>query len=62
MDFADFVNRWVDLLLDEDPLLRGFSQLAPEVQARERGFLRNSVKGFAGYLAGLKEIPISNFE
>ena len=52
MDSADFVNRWVDLLLEEDPLLRGFSQLAPEAQVRERGFLCNSVKGFAGYLAG----------
>jgi len=62
MDSAGFANRWVDLLLAEDPLLNGFSQLAPEVQDRERGFLRNSVKGFAGYLAGLKEIPISNFE
>lgn len=62
MDSADFANRWVDLLLAEDPLLNGFSQLAPEVQDRERGFLRNSVKGFAGYLASLKAIPISNFE
>ena len=54
MESADFADRWVDALLVEDPLLHGFSQLAPEVQARERGFLRNSVKGFAGYLASLE--------
>ena len=62
MGSLDFANRWVDLLLAEDPLLHGFSQLSPDVQVRERNFLLNSVKGFAGYLASLKEIPISNFE
>jgi len=41
----------VDLMLRKDPDLKGFEQLAPEVQERERGFLLNSVKGFAGYLA-----------
>jgi glyoxylase-like metal-dependent hydrolase (beta-lactamase superfamily II) len=46
-----FADRWVDLMLKEDPLLRGFAQLAPAVQVRERSFLLNSVKGFAGYLA-----------
>ena len=46
----DDVDRLVDMLLADDPHLRGFSQLAPEVQARERIFLHNSVKGFAGYL------------
>ena len=62
MESADFANRWVDLLLAEDPLLHGFSQLAQEVQVRERGFLRNSVRGFAGYLASREENSISNFE
>ncbi len=52
-DPADFANRWVDLLLERDPMLHGFLQLAPEVQVRERSFLVNSVKGFAGYLADL---------
>lgn len=51
MDAGDFADRWVDLLLASDPLLRGYSRLAPAVQARERYFLLNSVKGFAGYLA-----------
>jgi glyoxylase-like metal-dependent hydrolase (beta-lactamase superfamily II) len=53
MRSADFADRWVDLLLAADPLLQGFAQLAPEVQARERIFLVNSVRGFAGYLASL---------
>ena len=39
-------------MLATDPLLDGFSRLPPAVQDRERGFLRNSVKGFSGYLAG----------
>ena len=62
MDSSTFAERWVDLMLASDPLLQGFSELAPAVQVRERGFMINSVKGFAGYLASLKKIPISNFE
>lgn len=44
------VDRWVDLLLKEDPLMHGFRQLTAAEQARERSFLVNSVKGFIGYL------------
>ena len=62
MDSSDFANRWVNLLLAKDRLLHGFPELPPEVQARERGFLLNSVRGFAGYLASLKENSISNSE
>lgn len=51
MDEASIASHWVDLLLAADPLLHGFSQLAPAVQTRERGFLLNSARGFAGYLA-----------
>jgi len=51
MQSAHFSEQWVDLLLAEDPMLRGYSRLVPEVQRRERYFLLNSVKGFAGYLA-----------
>jgi len=40
----------VALMLRKDPNLKGFAQLAPAVQERERGFLLNSVKGFVGYL------------
>lgn len=46
----------VDLMLRKDPNLKGFEQLAPEAQLRERGFLLNSVKGFVGYLAHCREV------
>lgn len=52
VDSADAAEAWVDLLLGKDPLLHGFRHLDREVQARERGFLLNSARGFAGYLAG----------
>ncbi len=52
MPSAGVMDGWVNLLLDKDPRLQGFSQLSPDVQVRERGFLLNSVRGFAGYLAG----------
>ncbi|HSO20438.1 MAG TPA: hypothetical protein VLT88_13330, partial [Desulfosarcina sp.] len=48
------LNAWVDRLLAEDPRLAGFSQLPPDIRERERGFLLNSVNGFAGYLADLQ--------
>jgi hypothetical protein len=37
-------------VLGQDPLLAGWPQLPAEVQERERGFLRNSIRGFIGYL------------
>ena len=45
----------VDLMLASDPNLEGFAQLPTAVQERERGFLRNSVKGFTGHLASLAQ-------
>ena len=48
---ADAADQWVDLLLEEDPLLRGFRRLPPPIQSREHGFLMNSVRGFIGYLS-----------
>jgi glyoxylase-like metal-dependent hydrolase (beta-lactamase superfamily II) len=38
------------LLLARDPLLSGFAQLPPDARERERFFLRNSIKGYWGYL------------
>ncbi|WP_319521172.1 MBL fold metallo-hydrolase [uncultured Desulfosarcina sp.] len=51
----DGYERWVDLMLRKDPNLKGFEELSLEVQERERGFLLNSVKGFAGYLTYRRE-------
>jgi glyoxylase-like metal-dependent hydrolase (beta-lactamase superfamily II) len=39
-----------EYLLANDPLLDRFGKLAPEVRARERNFLSNSIKGYWGYL------------
>ncbi len=41
----------IDRLLAADPLLAGFGTFSAEVQQRERGFMRNSVRGFLGWLA-----------
>jgi glyoxylase-like metal-dependent hydrolase (beta-lactamase superfamily II) len=37
-------------LLSEDPMLQGFISFPSDVQARERSFLSNSIKGYWGYL------------
>lgn len=44
------IDDCVDYLLANDPLLKCFSNLPPEVQARERRFIANSVRGYWGYL------------
>ncbi len=40
-----------DHLLENDPLLAGFTSLPTAVQERERSFIINSIKGYWGYLA-----------
>jgi glyoxylase-like metal-dependent hydrolase (beta-lactamase superfamily II) len=47
----DVANSCVERLLAEDDHLRGFERFDPNVQARERGFLLNSVLGMLGELA-----------
>ena len=44
------VENSLQRLLKEDPCLTCFSHLDTPVQEREEGFLRNSIKGFIGYL------------
>lgn len=46
----DPVETCLGRLLEEDRLLAGFSKLEKAVQEREKGFLRNSIQGFTGYL------------
>ena len=41
-------------LLNEDPLMTAFDQLAPDIQERETFFLRSSIKGYLGYLDSKK--------
>jgi glyoxylase-like metal-dependent hydrolase (beta-lactamase superfamily II) len=42
-------------LLETDPLLAGLRYFASDVRRRELGFLRNSVRGFLGYLMSVQE-------
>jgi glyoxylase-like metal-dependent hydrolase (beta-lactamase superfamily II) len=41
-------------LLKEDPLMATFNQLTPDVQERERYFLKNSINGYLGWLDSVK--------
>ena len=50
---GDFLTSCFNRLLKEDPLLAGFSHMNPSVQARERGFIINSIKGYEGYLRSI---------
>ena len=47
---SDDMEAWADLMLQKDVLLEGFESMPQEVRQRERSFLLNSVRGFAGYL------------
>lgn len=42
-------------VLAQDPCLSGFSRLEGTVQTRELGFLKNSIRGFLGYLRALNQ-------
>jgi glyoxylase-like metal-dependent hydrolase (beta-lactamase superfamily II) len=44
----DLIARCSKALLEKDPLLAGFSDMEEDVKERERFFLNNSIKGFAG--------------
>ena len=46
----DLINRCVGALLAQDPNLKAFFEMQPELQKREKTFLRNAVDGFIGYL------------
>jgi len=49
----DFLNAALQCLLKHDPFLKGFFHMDEAVQHRERGFLKNSIKGFTGYLGSI---------
>ena len=48
------VHACMQRLLQEDPLMAAFNDLAPDVQEREAYFLRNSIKGYIGYLESIQ--------
>jgi glyoxylase-like metal-dependent hydrolase (beta-lactamase superfamily II) len=46
----DIVERCMERLLKVDPESKAFAIMAPDDQARERFFFKNSIKGYLGYL------------
>jgi hypothetical protein len=46
----DLIDRCTDRLLKEDPDLRAFELMAPDIQKRERFFMMNSVRGYSEFL------------
>jgi glyoxylase-like metal-dependent hydrolase (beta-lactamase superfamily II) len=53
----DFLNGSLQRLLKQDPFLKGFFHMDKAVKHRERGFLKNSIKGFTGYLQTIADNP-----
>jgi glyoxylase-like metal-dependent hydrolase (beta-lactamase superfamily II) len=49
----DLLNSCLQRLLKQDPFLKGFFHMDEAVKERERGFLKNSIKGFIGYLVSI---------
>lgn len=47
----DIADRCVETLLQKDPELKAFADMDRETQQRESYFIRNSVKGFLGFLS-----------
>jgi len=46
----DFIEHCIRVLQSEDPLLAGYQDMDNDAREREYGFMKNSVKGFIGYL------------
>lgn len=49
--WGEVVPMCLQMLMDKDPLLASYENLAPEVREREFFFLQNSIRGFLGHLA-----------
>ena len=59
IDDNDFFENCLHRLLKEDPHLKNFFHMDASVQEREREFLKNSIRGFAGYLHSVADNPQS---
>jgi len=46
----NLISDCLERLLNEDPRLDAYATMADQEKNRERGFLRNSIRGFIGYL------------
>jgi len=53
IDDDDVFENCFKRLLKEDPRLKHFFHMDISVQEREKGFLKNSIRGFIGYFRGL---------
>ena len=53
----ELLNSCLQRLLKQDPFLEGFFHMDEAVKERERGFLKNSIKGFTGYLQTIADNP-----
>jgi hypothetical protein len=53
VDDEDVVENCLQRLFKEDPCLKHFFHMDLSVQEREKGFLKNSIRGFIGYLRDL---------
>jgi glyoxylase-like metal-dependent hydrolase (beta-lactamase superfamily II) len=53
----DFLKGSLQRLLKQDPFLKGFFHMHEAVKHREIGFLKNSIKGFTGYLQTVADNP-----
>ena len=49
-DDPAFEDQCIEALLAQDPMLGAFQRFSPEVRQRERFFMKNSIRGFVGYL------------
>jgi len=49
-DNPDMIEHCIQALQAEDPLLAGYQDMDNDARERECGFMKNSVKGFIGYL------------
>lgn len=50
----DIIRSCIDLLLEKDPNLAAFSIMDPDIQAREKVFMANGVRGFVEFLKDKK--------
>lgn len=55
VDQNDFLERCSKRLFEADNMLAGYGDMTPRVQERERGFMYNSIRGFAGYLKSVAD-------
>ena len=54
-DEKDFFRNCLNRLIDQDPLMRGFRSFSENARKREFDLIRNSIKGYLGFLKSSKK-------